>query len=68
MPFWSTEQAAFLDGDVAELERGEGVADPPLGVAVLDDRVGGQLGGGDDVQVDLDQVGLGRDDSPCRRR
>ena len=61
MPFLIDQQAAFLDGDVVELERGERVADPPLGVAVLDDRVGGQLGGGGDLEVDLDQVGLGRD-------
>ena len=57
------EQAALLDGDVAELKRGERLAEPALGVAVLDDRVGGQLGRGDDFEVDLDEVGLGRDDA-----
>ncbi len=61
MPFLIDQQPPFVDGDVAELERGERVADPSLGIAVLDDRIGRQLRRGDDLQVDLDEVGLGRD-------
>ena len=56
------EQPALLDRDVAQLERGEGVAGAALGVAILDDRVGGQLGCRGDLQVDLDHVRPGRDD------
>src|SRR5262249_32463332 len=56
-------QAAFLDGDVGELQGGESVADPPPGVAILDDCVAGELGGGGDLQVNLDRVRLDGDEA-----
>jgi hypothetical protein len=43
------EQSPFLDGDVIELQSGERLLESSLGVAVLDNRVGGQLRGGGDL-------------------
>ena len=65
LPLLVDEQAPLLDRDVAQLQRGEGVLEPLLGVAVLDDRVGGQLRGGRDLQVDLQPVRLGGGRRPC---
>jgi hypothetical protein len=57
------EQAAFLDRDVRQLQRDEGFLELAARIAVLDDGIGGQLGGGGDLEVDLQQVGPRQDDS-----
>ena len=63
LPLLVDEQAPLLDRDVPHLEGGEGVLEPLLRIAVLHDRVGGQLRGGRDLQVDLQPVRLGGGDA-----
>ena len=67
-PLLVDQQPALVDADVLELQGGECFVDAFLGVAVFDDRVGGQLRGGRHLEIDLDRVGLGGRVAPCRRR